>query len=86
MTDTQAATAGGKRVETLDCRGLLCPVPIIRLSKAVKAIGIGDQVQMIATDPGSDPDMKAWEKQTGHKLVSSHHEGNEFHFLVERMR
>lgn len=82
------ATSGGSggRVETLDCRGLLCPVPIIRLSKAVKGIGVGDRVQMIATDPGSDPDMRAWEKQTGHKLVSSHHEGNEFHFLVEKMR
>lgn len=85
MSDVTSGSSGGK-VETLDCRGLLCPVPIIRLSKAVKSIGIGDRVQMIATDPGSDPDMKAWEKQTGHKLVSSHHEGNEFHFLVEKMR
>lgn len=84
MADAQAADGG--QVRTLDCRGLLCPVPIIRLSKAVKEIAIGERIAMVATDPGSDPDVKAWEKQTRHKLVSSHHEGNEFHFLVERTR
>lgn len=83
MSDT---TAGGSEVRFLDCRGLLCPVPIIRVSKAVKELPVGGRLEMVATDPGSEPDMKAWEKQTGHRLISATKDGTEFRFLIERAR
>ncbi len=70
----------------LDCRGLLCPVPIIRLSKAVREVPVGSRIRMLATDPGSEPDMRAWEKQTGHRLLSATRDGREFSFLVERAK
>ncbi len=70
----------------VDARGLLCPVPIIRLSKAIKAVPIGGMVRLLATDPGSDPDVKAWEKQTGNELVSTAHQGKEFSFLLRRKK
>ena len=73
--------------ETLvDARGLLCPVPIIRLSKAVKSVPVGATVRLLATDPGSEPDVKAWEKQTGNEIVSLTHEGKEFNFLLRRKK
>lgn len=87
MSDaTDAVTPGNESATLLDCRGQLCPVPIIRLSKAVKSVQVGQLVKMLATDPGSDPDMKAWEKQTGHAIVSSSHDGKEFQFVVRRMK
>ena len=70
----------------VDARGLLCPVPIIRLSKAVKGVPIGGTVKLLATDPGSDPDVKAWGKQTGNEVVSATHEGKEFTFVLRRVR
>lgn len=70
----------------IDARGLLCPVPIIRLSKAVKGAPVGGLVRLLATDPGSDPDVRAWEKQTGNELVSTAHSGKEFSFLVRRVK
>ena len=70
----------------VDARGLLCPVPIIRLSKAIKAVPVGGMVRLLATDPGSDPDVKAWEKQTGNELVSTAHNGKEFCFLLRRKK
>ena len=70
----------------VDSRGTLCPVPIIRLSKAIKGVPVGGTVRLLATDPGSDPDVKAWEKQTGNELVSAAHEGKEFNFLLRRKK
>jgi tRNA 2-thiouridine synthesizing protein A len=77
---------GGESAVLVDCRGQLCPVPIIKLSKAVKSVQVGQLVKMIATDPGSMPDMKAWEKQTGNVIVSSSHQGKEFEFVVRRTK
>lgn len=71
---------------TLDCRGLLCPLPIIRLSKAMKAVGVGAVVEMLATDPGAVPDMEAFEKQTGHKILERSETEGTFRFLVQRTR
>jgi len=70
----------------VDARGLLCPVPIIRLSKAIKGVPVGATVRLLATDPGSDPDIRAWEKQTGNELVSASHEGKDFNFLLRRKK
>ncbi len=75
-----------KTVQTLDCQGLLCPLPIIRLSKAMKAIGVGESVEMLATDPGSVPDMEAFQKQTGHRIVSSEQNGAVYRFVVQRAK
>ena len=69
---------------TLDCKGLLCPMPIIKLSKAVKGLPVGGVVEMLATDPGSVPDMEAFEKQTGHRVLERSESGGVFRFLVQR--
>jgi len=75
-----------KKTQTLDCQGLLCPMPIIKLSKAIKAIGIGDSIEMLATDPGSVPDMAAFQKQTGHKILNSSQQGAVYRFVVQRTK
>lgn len=80
------AEAGIKAVQTLDCKGLLCPVPIIRLSKAIKSVQLGEAVEMLATDPGSVPDMEAYEKQTGHLLLVNEKQGDAFRFVVKRTK
>ncbi|MBI2159189.1 MAG: sulfurtransferase TusA family protein [Candidatus Rokubacteria bacterium] len=71
---------------TLDCRGLLCPLPIIRLSKVVKTVDVGAVIEMLATDPGSVPDMEAFEKQTGHKILERSETKGTFRFLVQRTK
>jgi tRNA 2-thiouridine synthesizing protein A len=80
MTDTAQAQ------QTLDCRGLLCPLPIIKLSKAIKTIQVGQVIEMLATDPGSVPDVKAFQAQTGHELLSSDQQGGVYRFLVRRSK
>ena len=57
--------------ETVDARGLVCPMPTLRLGQAVKRIKVGDVVEMLSDDPGSHENMTAWTKNTGHELVLS---------------
>ena len=66
----------------LDCQGLLCPVPIIRISKAIKQMEVGQVLKMVATDPGSMPDMEAWSRQTGHQLLSAAEEDKVYTFHI----
>ncbi len=70
--------------ETLDCTGLNCPLPILRLSKSVKALAPGSTVEMIATDPGAQKDVAAWATQTGNELVESREQGGKYHFIVRK--
>lgn len=71
---------------TLDCRGLLCPMPIIEVSKALKGMEVGQILEMLATDPGSKPDMEAWARQTGHELLDVREEGGLLKFYVCRSK
>lgn len=53
-----------------DARGMKCPVPIIRLSAALKTIPVGDELRILADDRGFPPDVRAWCAKVGHELVS----------------
>jgi len=77
---------GIKIVQTLDCKGLLCPTPVIKLSKAVKGIKVGEVLELLATDPGSVPDMEGFQSVTGHQIVSSEHQNGVYRFLVRRTK
>lgn len=72
--------------KTIDCTGLLCPVPVIKTSQGIKQIEIGQILQMIATDPGSPPDMEAWSRQTGHELLDWYQEGDKYIFFFKRTK
>jgi len=56
---------------TLDARGLNCPLPILRTRKALNAMGIGETLQIIATDPGSVKDMSALRGAGSDELISA---------------
>jgi tRNA 2-thiouridine synthesizing protein A len=72
--------------KVLDCSGMLCPVPVIKTSKAIKEIEVGQLLKMISTDPGAPPDMEAWTRQTGHQMVDSHQEGENYIFFFRRTK
>jgi TusA-related sulfurtransferase len=68
----------------LDCSGLLCPMPIVKTTKAMKELQSGQVLKMIATDAGSPPDIAAWSRQTGNELLLSATEGNKFVFFLKK--
>jgi tRNA 2-thiouridine synthesizing protein A len=72
--------------QTLDCKGLLCPLPVIRTKQAIDKMAVGQVLEMISTDPGSVADMQAWSKRTGHELLE-HRQGNGlFQFYIRKKK
>jgi len=57
-------------LETLDARGLLCPLPVIRTQDKVKGLDSGTVLEVLATDAGTIHDIPAWCRVHGHELLS----------------
>ena len=53
----------------LDCKGMACPLPIIKTAKEIKTLDVGQVLELLATDPGVEPDMTAWTRRTKHELL-----------------
>jgi tRNA 2-thiouridine synthesizing protein A len=68
----------------IDARGLSCPLPILRAKKALAELASGQVLKIVATDPGSIRDFKAFAKQTGNELVAQDSAGDEFIHFVRR--
>jgi len=72
--------------QVLDCSGMLCPLPVVKATKAIKQMEVGQVLKMIATDPGAPPDMAAWSRQTGNEILDQSQEGNKYIFYIRRAR
>lgn len=55
----------------LDCKGLLCPLPVYKASQAIARLGRGQVLKIECTDPGSLLDFAALARQRGDALLSS---------------
>ncbi|MDH4228841.1 MAG: sulfurtransferase TusA family protein [Nitrospirota bacterium] len=69
----------------LDCRGLSCPLPIIKTKREIDALQPGQVLKMIATDPGSVNDMAAWVSKTGHAMVGSEADGGTYTYYIRKV-
>lgn len=69
---------------TVDARGLQCPMPVIKVSQAIKPLRAGQTVEVIASDKGALSDIPAWASDMGHTLQEQFDEGDEYHFVVAK--
>jgi tRNA 2-thiouridine synthesizing protein A len=53
----------------IDCRGQVCPAPIIELARHVTDVGLGELVAVVASDAAARVDVAAWCRMTGHEYV-----------------
>ncbi len=72
--------------KVLDLKGLLCPMPIVKMAKAIKEVEIGQSIEAYATDPGVMADIPAWCRTTGNELVNLEKQDKQFHFIVRRAK
>jgi len=70
--------------KTLDCKGLHCPQPLMEARDAVEDMKVGEILEMMATDPASVPDMAAWSRRTGNKIIEQKQEDNVYIFYIEK--
>jgi tRNA 2-thiouridine synthesizing protein A len=70
--------------QSLDLKGLSCPMPIVKTAQAMKALVSGDLVEVVATDPGSVPDFAAWCTATGNALVESSEADGVYRYVIRK--
>lgn len=68
----------------LDAKGLSCPLPVLRARKAMKQVGPGEVLEVLATDPGAVEDFKAFCEVTGHELVEWNEEAGIYSFHIRK--
>ena len=68
----------------IDARGLLCPMPIVKLAQGIKEVEPGQIVVLQATDPGAGPDVAAWAVSTGNPLIHEEREGKVARFWIQK--
>ena len=70
--------------KTLDCKGLNCPMPVVKTKKAIETMKPGEILRVESTDKGSKSDIAAFAKRTGNELLETREEGNTFIFFLRK--
>jgi tRNA 2-thiouridine synthesizing protein A len=76
--------AGLVPVSELDCRGLYCPLPVLRTERALAGLAVGETLRVVATDPVAELDMAVLCQRAGHHLVRLERRDEELVFLLRR--
>ncbi len=71
---------------SLDFKGLLCPMPVVKLAQAIKQIQVGEEVEAVATDAGVMADIPAWARTSGNEVVVLEKREKDFHFVIRRLK
>jgi len=72
--------------KTLDAKKLNCPLPILKTKKAIDGINVGEYLEVLATDPGSEADFNAWSRSTGHELVEYNEENGVYRYVIKKTK
>ena len=75
-----------KAEHTLDCYGLLCPMPIVKTANEMKKMKIGEVLEVLATDQGIKTDMPAWCKATGQEYLGIEEKEGEYKVYVKKVK
>ena len=70
--------------DTIDARGHRCPVPTLRLRKALEGIGPGETVRLLADDPMARIDVPHFAAAGGHEVVATEDQGSAVLFVVRK--
>ena len=70
--------------KVMDLKNLPCPMPVVKVSKGIKEIEVGQVIQAISTDPGSLTDFPAWARSSGNEILDTEQNGEEIVFYIKR--
>lgn len=75
-----------KAIKTIDLKGLACPQPVIKVSKGIKEIEVGQILEAVTTDPGSLADFPAWARTSGNEILKMEQESGLIRFFIKRLK
>jgi tRNA 2-thiouridine synthesizing protein A len=68
----------------LDVQGLTCPLPVLKANKAMRALPPGGRLVVLATDPASVKDFRAYAAETGHALVAFSEDKGVYRYTLKK--
>lgn len=68
----------------LDVQGLACPMPVLKANKTLRGMAPGARLTVLATDPASVADFRAFSRETGHELVSFGEAAGVYRFVLRK--
>lgn len=71
-------------METVDTRGLFCPIPLTLVSRKLKEVEVGQRIRVLADDKAFKKDIEVWSFETGNKLIEFKEENGYYVAVVER--
>lgn len=84
--DTACAEDISKEIRLIDCCGLQCPGPIMRVNKEMTDLKEKEMIRVKATDMGFAADIDAWCRRTGNTLVAKQRVGKENIVTIQKGR
>jgi peroxiredoxin family protein/rhodanese-related sulfurtransferase len=69
---------------TLNCSGLQCPGPIMKVYEKIKTMEDGEYLEVRASDPGFFADIASWCQRTGNTLIKTEKKNKEFVVLLKK--
>jgi tRNA 2-thiouridine synthesizing protein A len=71
--------------KVFDLKGLACPMPVVKVSKGIKQVEVGQIIEAQTTDPGSLTDFPAWARTSGNEIVKTEQEDKLIKFFIKRL-
>jgi len=69
---------------TLDVKGLICPLPVLRANKALRPLTSGDELEVLVTDPAAPADFEAFSETTGHAIIETGEADGVFTIVLQK--
>ena len=70
--------------KVLDLKGMPCPMPVVKVSKGIKEVEIGQVIEALTTDPGSLTDFPAWARTSGNEILKTDQDGDLIKIYIQR--
>jgi tRNA 2-thiouridine synthesizing protein A len=70
--------------KVMDLKGMPCPMPVVKVSKGIKEIEVGQVIEAHTTDPGALADFPAWARTSGNEILKTDQTGDVIKFYIKR--
>jgi len=70
--------------KVMDLKGLPCPMPVVKVSKGIKEVEVGQVIEAHSSDPGSLTDFPAWARTSGNEILKTEEGGDVIKFFIKR--
>ena len=72
--------------KVMDLKGLPCPMPVVKVSKGIKDVQVGQVIEALTTDPGALTDFPAWARTSGNEIVKTDQDSGVIKFYIKRLK